>query len=142
MIKNTLSRIKEFIDFKGINNAGFEKEVGMSNGSFASQLKNNKTIGVDKLENILNKYPEINPDWLLTGKGSMLKTLVKNELSQNITGNSNIQSGNNTNTGDCKAQIKKLQSELKECKKDLKDKDQTIKELSISLSQLIQQKNK
>lgn len=27
----------------------------MSNGSFASQLKNKKTIGVDKLENILKK---------------------------------------------------------------------------------------
>lgn len=73
MEKNTLTRIKEYIDFKGVNNSTFEKEVGMSNGSFASQLKNNKTIGVDKLENILKIYSEINPEWLLTGKGSMLK---------------------------------------------------------------------
>ncbi len=70
---NTLQRIKQYIDFKGINTSTFEKNIFMSNGSFASQLKNNKTIGVDKLENILKKYEEINPTWLLTGEGEMLR---------------------------------------------------------------------
>lgn len=69
----TLQRIKEYIDYKGVTNQKFEKEIGFSNGAFASQLKNNRTIGVDKLENILIKYPEINPEWLLTGNGSMIK---------------------------------------------------------------------
>ncbi len=72
-MKNTLQRIKEFIDYKGISVRSFEQAVGFSNGSFASQLKNNKTIGVDKLENILHIYQEINIEWLLTGKGEMLK---------------------------------------------------------------------
>lgn len=72
MEENTLFRIKQYIDFKRVNIASFEKNVGMSNGSFASQLKKNKTIGVDKLENILKIYPEINPEWLLTGKEPML----------------------------------------------------------------------
>jgi len=71
-MKNTLQRIKEFIDYKGISIRLFEQSVGMSNGSFASQLKNNKTIGVDKLENILQIYNEINPEWILTGKGEMI----------------------------------------------------------------------
>ncbi|KAF2333336.1 peptidase S24 [Flavobacterium nitrogenifigens] len=79
MIENTIHRIKQYIDFKGIKVSIFEKEVGMSNGSFASQLKNNKTIGVDKLENILKKYSEINIEWLLTGNGNMLKCDVLNE---------------------------------------------------------------
>ncbi|MDQ8011619.1 MAG: hypothetical protein REI96_04165 [Flavobacterium nitrogenifigens] len=79
MIENTIHRIKQYIDFKGIKVSIFEKEVGMSNGSFASQLKNNKTIGVDKLENILKKYSEINVEWLLTGNGNMLKCDVLNE---------------------------------------------------------------
>ena len=84
MIINTLTRIKKYIDYKGVNNSTFEKEVGMSNGSFASQLKNNKTIGVDKLENILKIYPEINPDWLLTGNGSMLKFENEKTEQKNI----------------------------------------------------------
>jgi len=67
----TLKRIKQYLDIKGISVRNFEQSIGMSNGSFASQLKNNKTIGVDKLENILHFYPDINPNWLLTGKGSI-----------------------------------------------------------------------
>ncbi len=69
----TLQRIKEYIDFKGITNQKFEIEIGFSNGAFGTQLKKNKTIGVDKLENILIKYPDINVEWLLTGKGEMIK---------------------------------------------------------------------
>lgn len=76
MGENTLNRIKQYIDYKGLTISSFEREVGMSNGSFASQLKNNKTIGVDKLENILSIFPDINIEWLLTGNGPMLK---KNE---------------------------------------------------------------
>lgn len=72
MGENTLSRIKQYIDYKGITVSSLEREAGMSNGSFASQLKNNKTIGVDKLENILRVFPEINPTWLLTGEGAMI----------------------------------------------------------------------
>lgn len=71
---SVVKRVKEYIDFKGITNQKFEIEIGYSNGAFGTQLKNNKTIGSDKLENILNNYKDINPEWLLTGKGSMLKT--------------------------------------------------------------------
>lgn len=74
MSNNTIHRIKEYIDYKGISVRLFEKSIGMSNGSFASQLKNGKTIGVDKLENILHTYNEINPDWLLTKNGPMLRS--------------------------------------------------------------------
>lgn len=74
MSENSLHRIKIYLDSKGISVREFEQKAGMSNGSFASQVKNNKTIGVDKLENILRVFPELNPDWVLTGNGQMLKT--------------------------------------------------------------------
>lgn len=79
MAENTIQRIKRYIDAKGIKVSALEKEVGMSNGSFASQLKNNKTIGVDKLENILSRFPDINLEWLLTGTGNMIKLDVLDE---------------------------------------------------------------
>jgi len=80
MKENTAQKIKQYIDFKGVRISVFEREIGMSNGSFASQLKNNKTIGVDKLENILKKYADINAEWLLTGQGSMLKLDIESEV--------------------------------------------------------------
>lgn len=69
-----VERIKEFIDYKGISVAAFERSIGMSNASFGKSLKNKGAIGTDKLENILSKYSDISPLWLLTGEGEMLQT--------------------------------------------------------------------
>lgn len=70
---NPLKRIKDYIDYKGIKISSFEKSAGLSNGSFGGQLKKNRTIGIDKLENILKIYPDLNANWVLTGKGDMLR---------------------------------------------------------------------
>ena len=72
MSENTLSRLRQYLDCKGITNRAFEIQFGFSNGSFASQLKRGGTIGVDRLENILCEYKDINIEWLLTGRGNML----------------------------------------------------------------------
>lgn len=68
-----LQRLKQYIDAKGLTIASFEKSIGMSNASFGKSLKKNGGIGTDKLENILSVYSDINPTWLLTGEGEMIK---------------------------------------------------------------------
>lgn len=67
-----LERIKQFIDSKDIKVSRFEKSIGMANASFGKSLKSGGTIGADKLENILNTYPELSAEWLLRGEGEML----------------------------------------------------------------------
>ncbi len=71
-MSDTVKRIKKYIDFKGVNTRRFEESIGFSNGAFASQYKHNRSIGVDKVEKILQVYPDLNPVWLLTGVGNML----------------------------------------------------------------------
>lgn len=71
-----LERIKEFIDYKGLSIAAFERSIGMSNASFGKSLKNKGAIGSDKIENILSKYKELSAEWLLTGNGEMIKPNV------------------------------------------------------------------
>jgi hypothetical protein len=78
-MSNPLKRIKDYIDFKNIKISVFEKSAGFSNGLFGGQLKRGKTIGVDKLENILRAYPDLNANWVLTGKESMLRNELRKE---------------------------------------------------------------
>lgn len=78
-----LQRIKEYIDYKGITNAAFERSIGMSNASFSKSLRNGGAIGTDKLENILSVYPDLSPEWLLTGRGDMLYEEPKMVVSPN-----------------------------------------------------------
>jgi hypothetical protein len=63
--------------------------MAFSNGSLASQIKNNKTIGVDKLEHILQSNPDLSAEWLLTGKGDMIQAVGvadrKNYLTEKNT---------------------------------------------------------
>lgn len=68
-----VDRVLEIIDLKNINKSTFYKLTGLSNG-FLDKVKD---IGASKIESILNVFEDINPEWLITGKGSMLKTEVK-----------------------------------------------------------------
>ena len=81
-----LERIKKYIDYKSISVAAFEKSIGMSNASFGKCLKRGGAIGTDKLENILSVYSDISPNWLLTGKGEMLRDTTELTPTKDGTG--------------------------------------------------------
>lgn len=61
-------RILQYLDYKGISKHKFYLKTGLSNG-FLDKVKD---IGASKIEIILYAYPDINPIWFITGKGSML----------------------------------------------------------------------
>lgn len=65
-----IERLKQFIDAKGLTNKSFEQMVGLSNGAIGKALKG-MILGIDKLENVLTVFPDLNPTWLMTGKGDM-----------------------------------------------------------------------
>ena len=62
-------RIRRIIEYKRISSRQFCLEVGIANG----YLDKVKDVGSEKLLKILKTYPEINPEWLLTGNGPMLR---------------------------------------------------------------------
>lgn len=80
-----LDRIKQYLDAKGISVSAFERSIGMSNASFGKSLKNRGAIGTDKLENILNTYPDLSVDWLFYGKGSMFNDDTPNTVEQVVS---------------------------------------------------------
>jgi phage repressor protein C with HTH and peptisase S24 domain len=65
-------RLSRFISYLGLKPTSFEAEMGFSNGSISKLLNERRALGTDRLETIVAKYPELNVDWLITGKGEML----------------------------------------------------------------------
>lgn len=68
-----INRVIHYIDNKGINNSSFEKMCGLSNGYLGTQLKRNADLGEGVLNKILDNCLDVSPEWLLTGRGEMLK---------------------------------------------------------------------
>lgn len=66
-------RLGRFISYLGLKPTSFEVALGFSNGSIGKTLNEKRALGSDRLETIVSKYPELNPIWLLTGRGDMTK---------------------------------------------------------------------
>ena len=63
-------RIIQFCKEKDISIRQFEIICKLSNG-YVSNMR--KSFGREKLENVLNSFPDLNRDWLLYGEGLMFK---------------------------------------------------------------------
>ena len=70
-------RVLLFLENQGITRYRFAKEIGASRGF----LDMSENMGTDKASKILNHYPQLNPEWLITGKGSMLRDALPPEES-------------------------------------------------------------
>lgn len=83
----TSKRLSEYIEYKKISYYAFENSIEASRGSISKAASNGKSIGSNVIENILLIYTDLNPIWLLTGKGAMLipdnkEQLPKKELEE------------------------------------------------------------
>lgn len=63
-------RIIEYCKKSNISVRQFEIKSKMSNG-YVSSIR--KSLGLEKLENVLNAFPDLSREWLLYGEGEMLK---------------------------------------------------------------------
>jgi hypothetical protein len=67
-----IERIQYFMDKSGINNNQMTVAAGLSVGLIGRAIKSKSGLNSDSIEKILYAYPNLNPTWLLTGKGNML----------------------------------------------------------------------
>lgn len=68
-----IQRIKEFIQYLGISNEEFSKITRIPEDSLKDILNRNTNAKVSILQSIAESFDTISLEWLLTGKGSMLK---------------------------------------------------------------------
>jgi hypothetical protein len=67
-----IERFYQYLDHKRIKPTRFEKDNGLSNGYLGTQLKRKGTLGEKILNKIIDNCLDLDPVWLLTGKGDML----------------------------------------------------------------------
>lgn len=68
---NTQKRLNQYIEMKGLSVRDFERKCGLSNGSASKIAENSRKSTFDRIS---TSCPELNIDWLLTGKGEMINT--------------------------------------------------------------------
>lgn len=59
------------------NSKDFAKELSISTSLFTEICKMRTNAGITPIQNLLQRYHEIDANWLLTGEGSMLKNTEK-----------------------------------------------------------------
>lgn len=98
-ISTQKGRILEYIDYKGISKNKFYKETGISNGV----LDKSSGLSMETVEKFYSTYSEINPEWLLTGKGDMIKSDL-DKFNNSMTSKESIDSYKKTSLGQTRSE--------------------------------------
>ncbi|OIO12220.1 MAG: hypothetical protein AUJ53_02800 [Flavobacteriaceae bacterium CG1_02_35_72] len=61
------------LEKKITNLSDFAKKVGISNSMMTEIVKKRSNVGIKVIQNTVNTFDMISPDWILTGEGKMLK---------------------------------------------------------------------
>lgn len=69
-----LQRIKKFIDAQNLSSSAFANEIGVQRSSVSHVLSGRNKPSLDFVIKIKERYPEVNLDWLLSGKGGMISS--------------------------------------------------------------------
>lgn len=78
MEKSVNQRIRQIIGNKSLSVNAFANAIGVAQGTLASMLNRGTEPSNKTLNAVLSAFPEVNPDWLLTGSGEMY---LSNKLS-------------------------------------------------------------
>ena len=79
-METILDRIEQFAENQGVKIGAFEKKIGASKGVLSRAIAQKTDIQAKWLVKIVENYPQIDANWLLTGEGSMFRSpAVMNE---------------------------------------------------------------
>lgn len=76
---NILQRISKISEYECVTIGKIEQKIGASKGVLYKAIQKNTDIQSKWLLLIVENYPQISPDWLLTGKGEMLRDIASKD---------------------------------------------------------------
>lgn len=66
-------RLQQFLTLEQLSPARFADILGVQRSGLSHILSGRNKPGFDFISKMLQKFPQINSEWLLTGKGKMYK---------------------------------------------------------------------
>ncbi len=70
-IDDTYKRVAKIIEVNKMNIRSFEEKIDVSNNSIGTAIRRKASFKSNVLNKILIAFPEVDPTWLLTGRGKM-----------------------------------------------------------------------
>lgn len=67
------SRFQQLIESEGLTPARFADAIGVQRSNVSHILSGRNKPGFDFIEKLMRRFPEVNIEWLILGKGSMYK---------------------------------------------------------------------
>lgn len=83
-----LDQLCKLVDNEGITITKLESNIGASKGVLSRAIANSTDIQSKWISKIVENYPRYSVEWLLTGKGEMLKQTeseIQKQKSENIS---------------------------------------------------------
>ena len=69
------SRLQQFLQLENLTPARFADIMGVQRSNISHLLSGRNKPGYDFIQKFLNTFPDINPEWLLTGRGRPYKDM-------------------------------------------------------------------
>ena len=74
------NRLQQFLTAENTNQSQFADSIGVARASISHILAGRNKPGYDFIENTMKRYPALNIEWLLTGRGRMYKAGENSDL--------------------------------------------------------------
>ena len=68
------TRLEQFLNAENISQAQFAESIGVARANISHIIAGRNKPGYDFIERTLKRYPALNIDWLITGRGKMYRT--------------------------------------------------------------------
>lgn len=82
------NRIQLFMRARNLNAAQLAEEINVQKSGISHILTGRNNPSLDFIQKILNRYPEINAEWLIMGQGAMFRDMNGGEVAyQNLAYN-------------------------------------------------------
>ena len=78
-------RLEKFIRTEGLTPSRFAEIMGVQPSNISHILGGRNKPSFDFIEKMLLRFPKVNPDWLLLGKGSIYRTPEVSSLASPVT---------------------------------------------------------